>query len=216
MFDYHDTGDLVEENLFVNCNSGSEIVSIKSSSSTFRYNTVRHSTGDIDIRSGRRDAIYGNYLLGPGGGGIRMYEDDHRIFNNYVETGSALQMGPGHAGHAPVTNAVVVFNTFVGAVSASGTGNTIANNVVVGGGGLAGPGNLVGSAAALGLARMGELLVPTAASKVVGAAMGTFPFVIDDVAGHPRTRADVGAQQVASEPPLRRPLTPADVGPDAP
>ena len=73
--------------------------------------------GDVDIRAGRHDAIYGNYIFGPGGGGIRMYEDDHRVCNNYVETGKALQMGPPNAGHAPIKSAIVVHNTFIGSVA---------------------------------------------------------------------------------------------------
>jgi hypothetical protein len=115
-----------------------------------------------------------------------------------------------------VTNAIVVFNTFIGSVNVSGTGNTIANNVVVGGGAPAGPGNLGGSAAALGFAQMGELLVPAAGSKVIGAATGSFPFVTDDIAGHPRPKPDVGAEQWAATPGSRAPLTDSDVGPAAP
>jgi poly(beta-D-mannuronate) lyase len=215
MYDYHDTGHIIELNLFTNVRGG-ELISVKSSNTTFRYNTVRKSGGDVDIRAGRHDYIYGNYIFGPGGGGIRMYEDDHKIYNNYVETGKALQMGPANAGHAAIKNATVVFNTFAGSVSTSGTGNVISNNLVVGGGNLGGMSNLSGSAADLGLVRMGELLVPGPTSKAVGAATGSFPFVTDDVTGHPRPKPDVGAVQSSSPAPLRKPLTPADVGPDAP
>jgi len=63
---------------------------------------------------------------------------------------------------------------------------------------------------------MGEVLALTPSSKAIGAATGSFPFVMDDVAGHPRPKPDVGAEQLSSAPALRRPLTPADVGPDAP
>jgi poly(beta-D-mannuronate) lyase len=214
-YDYHDTGHVIELNLFTNVRGG-ELISIKSSNSTFRYNTIRRSGGDVDIRAGRHDFIYGNYIFGPGGGGIRMYEDDHKIYNNYVETGKALQMGPPNAGHAAIKNATVVFNTFAGSVSTSGTGNVIANNLVVGGGNLGGTSNLAGSAADLGLVRMGELLVPSPTSKAVGAATGSFPFVTDDVTGQTRGKADIGAVQSSSVAPIRKPLTAADVGPDAP
>ena len=114
-------------------------------------------------------------------------------------------------------NAVVVFNTFIGGVRTSGTGNTIADNLVVGGDALDGQGNLSGSAADLGLVRRGELLTPTPSSKAVGAAVGSFPLVTDDVAGHPRGKGvDVGALQLSTQPSLRRPLTAADVGPNSP
>jgi poly(beta-D-mannuronate) lyase len=65
--------------------------------------------------------------------------------------------------------------------------------------------------------QMGEILTITAGSKAIGAAVGSYPFVTDDIAGHPRgAKPDDGAQQFSSEPPLRRPLTTADVGPMAP
>jgi hypothetical protein len=213
MYDYHDTNHVIEQNLFTNVRGG-ELISVKSSATAFRYNTIRKSGGDVDIRAGRHDSIYGNYIFGPGGGGIRMYEDDHKIYNNYVETGKALQMGPSNAGHAAIKNATVVFNTFIGGVSTSGTGNVIANNLVIGGG--LGQGNLTGNAADLGLARKGEVLALTPMSKAIGAATGSFPFVVDDIAGHPRPKPDVGAEQLSSAPALRGPMSAADVGPDAP
>jgi hypothetical protein len=78
-------------------------------------------------------------------------------------------------------------------------------------------GNLAGSAASLGLVQMGEILTITATSKAVGAAVGSYPFVTDDISGHPRgMKPDVGAQQFSNDPPLRRVLTAADVGPMAP
>jgi len=64
---------------------------------------------------------------------------------------------------------------------------------------------------------MGDIFVPTAMSKTVGAAMESFPFVTDDITGAPRgPKADVGAMQFAGTPGPRKPLTAADVGPDAP
>ena len=41
-------------------------------------------------------------------------------------------------------------------------------------------------------------------------------YVTDDIAGHPRAKPDIGAQQFSTEMALRRPLTAADVGPNAP
>jgi len=180
----------------------------------FRYNTIRKHNGDIDIRAGRTNSIYGNYILGPGPG-IRMYEDGHRIYNNYVNGGlSGSQSGPIHA---PVKMATVVHNTFSGSISlAGGAGNVSANNITLGGGG-GGMGNLGGSAASLGLTMMGEILQIGAGSKAIGAAVGSYPFVTDDISGHPRgAKPDVGAQQFSMDPPLRKVLTMADVGPMAP
>lgn len=60
----------------------------------------------------------------------------------------------------------------------------------------------------------GGLWRPAAGSPVRGAARGDFPFVRDDIDGQPRGAArDLGCDQRSCEPALRRPLTPADVGP---
>ncbi len=214
-YDYHESGTVIEYNLWERVRpTSAEMVSIKSSAATFRYNTVVDSGGDVDIRAGRHNAIHGNYLLG--GQGIRLYEDDHMIYNNYVAAG--LRAGPRDAGHAEVKNAIIVFNTFLGAVSLSGSGIKFSNNLLLGGAD-ATAGNLSGTAEALGLVKAGDLITLTAASKAVGAAgdTGSFPFISDDIQGKTRgSRPDVGAEQLSPAPALRRPLTPADVGPQAP
>jgi chondroitinase B-like protein len=239
-YDYHDTGDVAEYNLFANCMSGAELFSVKSSSSTIRYNTVRMSQGDIDIRAGRNDSIYGNYVFnGALTFGIRMYEDGHRIYNNYVESGRTISVGPGHMGHAQVKNATIVFNTFVGPVRFGDDVSTVfSNNIVVGPvaniAGLSGTApitptyndNIVlpGPGPAMGfqtidpqLVRKGEVLAITPASPAVGAATTSFPFVTDDIQGTPRVaKQDLGSQQLSATAGPRRPLTAADVGPDAP
>src|SRR6185436_18960260 len=111
-FDYHDTGNIVEHNLMVNCSGEAEMISIKSSANTFRYNTIRNSAGNISLRAGRHNIIYGNWVFGTGNqGGIRMYEDDHKIYNNYIATGSALIANRADAIHAAVKNAQIVHNT---------------------------------------------------------------------------------------------------------
>jgi hypothetical protein len=209
-FDYHDTGNVFEYNLLVNCSSDAEYISIKSSSNIVRYNTFRKNGGTLTLRAGRKNQIYGNYFLG--GGGIRAYEDDHKIFNNYVETGTALDASGNGGGHAPLKNATIVHNTFIGGVNIGGSGHTIANNI--GGGG--GTGNL--SVAAAGLVRMGEIMAITATSGAIDKAVGKFDFVTDDVQGQAREKADVGADEwsMAPEMSLRRPLMPADVGVEAP
>jgi hypothetical protein len=214
-YDYFESNTIIEHNLFVNANGTSaEMISIKGAGVHFRYNTIRKHNGDIDIRAGKNNAIYGNYILGPGPG-IRMYEDNHRIYNNYVVGGlTGDKSGPIHA---PVKNATIVHNTFTGNIAlASGAGNVSANNITLGGGG-GGMGNLGGSAASLGLVQMGDVLTIAAGSKAIGAAVGSYPFVMDDIAGHPRgSKPDVGAQQLSADPPLRKVLTTADVGPMAP
>jgi poly(beta-D-mannuronate) lyase len=216
MFDYHDTGDIVEHNLLVNCSGEAEIISVKSSKNIIRYNTVRNSTGNITLRAGRNTAVYGNYVFGTGNqGGIRMFEDNHRIFNNYVATGSALIGNRVDDIHAEVKNAIIVHNTFLGSVALSGQGNVFSDNITGGTtnlGGAMAQGNLTSEAA--GLMPMGEVQVLTASSKAVDAATGTYPFLMDDVQGQPRSKPDVGADELSTSPELYRPLTPRDVGPE--
>jgi poly(beta-D-mannuronate) lyase len=74
------------------------------------------------------------------------------------------------------------------------------------------------SAAAAGLTRKGELLSIVAGSAAIDKAAGAYPFLTDDLQGQPRARPDIGADEWSDSPelPLRRPLMPADVGPDAP
>jgi hypothetical protein len=214
-YDYHRSGTIVEYNLWERARpTSAEMVSIKSSAVVFRYNTVVSSGGDVDIRAGRSNEIHGNYLLG--GRGIRLYEDDHRIYNNYVVAG--LRAGPSDRGHAEVRNALIAYNTILGEVRLSGTGIRFRNNLLLGEG-AALDGNLRGGAEALGLVQAGGRFTPTATGPGIGAAVevDSFRFVDEDIQGKPRgLRPDVGAEQLSPAPVRRRPLTPADVGPDAP
>jgi poly(beta-D-mannuronate) lyase len=84
---YSSTFSLIEHNLFTNDANDPEIVSLKSCD-TLRYNTLRGSAGQFNLRSGNRDIVYGNYVLGDsvaGSLGIRVGGGGHRIFNNHVE-----------------------------------------------------------------------------------------------------------------------------------
>ena len=186
-YDYFESGTIIEQNLFVNANGTSaEMISIKGANVHFRYNTVRAHRGDIDIRAGKNNHIYGNYILGPGPG-LRMYEDNHRIYNNYVVGGlTGNRSGPIHA---PVRMATVVHNLFTGGIAlAGGSGNVSANNILLGGGG-GGMGNLGGAGAELGFEQKDGIWTITAASKAVGAAVGSYPFVMDDIGGIPAARS---------------------------
>ncbi|MET7277323.1 polysaccharide lyase 6 family protein [Kribbella sp. NPDC005582] len=84
--------------------------------------------------------------------------------------------------------------------------------------GAAGNGNIP----AAGFTRKDPLLVTGpdgvrrlgAGSPAINAASRTYPTVSHDVDGHVRSgRADIGADEYSTAPPVRRPLTPADVGP---
>ncbi|MGH1364075.1 MAG: chondroitinase-B domain-containing protein [Calditrichia bacterium] len=120
---------VVEYNLFEDCDGDPEIVSVKTSDDTVRYNTFRRSQGTLSLRHGNRTTVDGNFFLGEnkaGTGGIRVYGDDHVIINNYFEglTGNtwdapiALTNGDYDGGgslsrHFRINRAIVAHNTLV-------------------------------------------------------------------------------------------------------
>jgi poly(beta-D-mannuronate) lyase len=79
----------IQYNLFENTDGEPEIVSVKSSSNTVRYNTFKTSKGGLTSRHGHNNTFYGNFFLGDGveseQAGIRIYGNDHKIYNNYFE-----------------------------------------------------------------------------------------------------------------------------------
>ncbi|TYP69872.1 chondroitinase-B domain-containing protein [Paenibacillus methanolicus] len=157
----------VQYNVFENCDGEPEIVSVKSSSNTLRFNTFRTSKGSLTLRHGHNNSVYGNFFLGDGAEtdqeGIRMFGNDHKIYNNYFEnlTGEAIYLPNGDfdggtAGSPPnptveelrkqwkVYRALIVNNTIVnsttGIVIGSGKAyapqdSVVANNIVRNGAG---------------------------------------------------------------------------------
>lgn len=131
--DYFHAHTVFEYNLLVRLSGDAEVLSLKSSANTFRYNTVRESAGEINIRAGQANVIHGNFVFADGlkaAHGIRLSEDDHVITDNYVETlEDAFLMfagdeKPGNpppgvppsgpfTGHAQVRKAVVTGNSFI-------------------------------------------------------------------------------------------------------
>ncbi|MCR8635563.1 chondroitinase-B domain-containing protein [Paenibacillus radicis (ex Xue et al. 2023)] len=79
----------IQHNLFENTDGEPEIVSVKSSNNTVRYNTFKTSKGGLTSRHGHSNSFYGNFFLGDGveseEAGIRIYGNDHKIYNNYME-----------------------------------------------------------------------------------------------------------------------------------
>jgi poly(beta-D-mannuronate) lyase len=121
--DYQNTSTLVEYNYFNACDGDAEIISVKSSSNTLRYNTVTNSAGVFSLRAGNNDSVYGNFFLCGGiGGGIKLSERDHKIFNNYIENSDGsnypLMLESGNLyniafAHAEVARAQIIHNTVV-------------------------------------------------------------------------------------------------------
>lgn len=122
--DYQNYGSIVEYNLFTNCDGDPEFVSVKSSGNTIRYNTVRTCVGMFSLRAGNNSMVYGNFMFQggkSGAGGIKIYEKDHAVFNNYIDNASEypILVGAGDAynggsfAHAQVFRAKILNNTVV-------------------------------------------------------------------------------------------------------
>jgi hypothetical protein len=138
---------IVEYNLFEKADGDAEAISVKSSDNTVRYNTIRNSKGYLVLRHGNRTTVEGNLLFNSG---IRFHGNDHKIFNNYVEStkdraivfgsGKEADSGPTSKLHDRPDRVTVAFNTLIGtgAVVDSDGGDfkpkdcVLANNVIRG------------------------------------------------------------------------------------
>jgi chondroitinase B-like protein len=147
---------LIEHNLFERCTGENELISNKSSSNTYRYNTIVDSPeGELTLRHGNDCLVYGNYFRNSAG--MRIFGDRHQIFSNYFEATVGINIGNGDgevADGAPLTShdrpddCVITFNTLVnntrnyfmtGRTNGLGATNTVfANNILQGGGAAAG------------------------------------------------------------------------------
>lgn len=80
--------NIVERNLFTECNGEIEIISNKSGDNQYLYNTFVACVGTLTLRHGDRNRVEGNIFLGQGlarTGGIRVIGEDHIIVNNVVD-----------------------------------------------------------------------------------------------------------------------------------
>ncbi len=137
--DYFHANTVFEYNLLVRLNGDAEILSLKSSANTFRYNTVRASAGEINIRAGQDNEIHGNFMFAEGSRCARHPAErgrprDLQQLRRDVEDAFLLFAGdekPGNpppgvppsgpfTGHAQVRNAVVAGNTFITAAAGRG------------------------------------------------------------------------------------------------
>ena len=157
---------LVENNLFEKCDGEIEAISNKSCENVYRHNTFLNCSATLCLRHGNRCLVEGNFFLGNqtrGSGGVRVIGEGHRVVNNYFaglegdESRSAIALTNGVEnsplnGYFQVKDAVIAFNTLVANKSnlaigvAEGKKNIlppqdclIANNIVVGQEGPAGP-----------------------------------------------------------------------------
>lgn len=151
-FSLSSSNSIVEYNLFEDCAGENELISVKASRVTVRYNTIRNCPAQFTLRHGNFNQVYGNYFINTPG--LRIFGDDHVIHSNHFENCSiAINIGNGGAevaDGAPLTShdrpdrVLIAFNTLVNnktnivqTARNNGLGSTyitIANNIVQGGG----------------------------------------------------------------------------------
>jgi poly(beta-D-mannuronate) lyase len=150
-FSLSSSNSIVEHNLFEDCDGENELISVKASRVTVRYNTIRNCPAQFTLRHGNFNQVYGNYFMNTPG--LRIFGDDHLIHSNHFENCSiGINIGNGGAevaDGAPLTShdrpdrVVIAFNTLVNnkanivqTARTNGLGSTfitIANNIIVGG-----------------------------------------------------------------------------------
>lgn len=121
-----DSFTTVENNLFERVDGEIEIISSKSGSNTYQYNTFRESSGTLTLRHGNNNTVAGNFFLGEGrsgSGGVRVIGEDHTLVNNYFHdldgrADGAISISAGVDGSAvneyfQVKNATIAHNTIV-------------------------------------------------------------------------------------------------------
>lgn len=151
-FSLSSSNSIVEHNLFEDCDGENELISVKASRVTVRYNTIRNCPAQFTLRHGNFNQVYGNYFINTPG--LRIFGDDHLIHSNHFENCSiGINIGNGGAevaDGAPLTShdrpdrVIIAFNTLMNnktniaqTARANGLGSTfitIANNIIVGGG----------------------------------------------------------------------------------
>jgi poly(beta-D-mannuronate) lyase len=151
-FSLSSSNSIVEYNLFERCEGENELISVKASAVTLRYNTIRDCPAQFTLRHGNKNLVYGNYFFNTPG--LRIFGDDHLIYSNYFENCStAIMVGNGDGevadgaqltAHDRPDRVLIAFNTLVnnkenivqtGRKNGMGaTHITVANNIIQGGG----------------------------------------------------------------------------------
>lgn len=151
-FSLSSSNSIVENNLFEDCAGENELISIKASAVTLRYNTIRNCPAQFTLRHGNKCQVYGNYFFNTPG--LRIFGDDHVVYSNYFEhCDPAITVGNGDGevadgaqltAHDRPDRVLIAFNTMVNnkanitqSARKNGMGATsitIANNIIQGGG----------------------------------------------------------------------------------
>ena len=192
--------NLVELNLFRGASGDPETISVKSSDNVIRYNTYRATNGEITLRHGNRNQVYGNQLLADGlasARGIRVLGADHKIFDN---TFVGIQASPAvllRGGTRPETD--VNGREFYRVYRTQVVNNTMIDSA--------------------GITVGGRGPLPPQACVVANNRFQNAPAKVDDQGEGTRVEGNTVVNALAREPaaPITaRALTEADVGPNAP
>lgn len=88
------SNSIVEYNVFEALDGENEAISIKAGGIVIRYNTIRDCPGQLTLRHGNHNDVYGNYFLNTPG--VRIFGDDHNVFSNHFENcNPAINIGNG-------------------------------------------------------------------------------------------------------------------------
>lgn len=208
--------NLIQYNLFEHCDANPEIISVKSCGNEVRNNTFRNCEGHLTSRHGHNNRFYGNLFLGDGKrvkmGGFRIYGNDHHIYDNYLEnlTDWAVNVDGGRFDGGTEGN---VYTKEVLTAHWRNYRPSVYRNVIVNG-----PGINIGDA--------NKPFDPVNANIYDNRYIGQADSFIHEVRGE-NTRLegnqidrlrdkDGGPDGECPAGPWGKPLTPADVGPDAP
>jgi poly(beta-D-mannuronate) lyase len=151
-FSLSSSNSIVEYNLFERCQGENELISVKASAVTLRYNTIRDCPAQFTLRHGNKSLVYGNYFFNTPG--LRIFGDDHLIHSNYFENCKpAIVIGNGDGevadgaqltAHDRPDRVLIVLNTLVNNTEnivqqarKNGMGATyitVADNIIQGGG----------------------------------------------------------------------------------
>jgi poly(beta-D-mannuronate) lyase len=239
-----DAYSLVEFNLFDNASGDAEIISSKSNHNTARYNTFRNCDAELTMRGGNYFRAEGNFFFNNKGGIRIFGNDHIVVNNYIENSTIAIRMPAGGAAYDPAQRCIIAYNTIVNSKkTALEVGEKIESNSILfnlfvskqgilikaeGAGANKWSGNFVAETDKAqrgtsidGLQNMDPKLEEKDGLQRLSAGSPAIDVgsrlegLSDDIDGQPRdAKPDAGCDERVTGDIRRRPLTPAEVGPD--
>lgn len=120
-FSLSSSNSVVEYNLFERCAGENELISVKASAVTLRFNTFRNCPAQFTLRHGNKSKVYNNYFFNTPG--LRIFGDNHLVSSNYFENcNPAITIGNGDGevadgakltSHDRPDSICIIYNTLV-------------------------------------------------------------------------------------------------------